>query len=1290
MKTARRLLTIILIVAFVFACIPATAVNGISEMIAQARELESTKVFDIDEGEPVSSNEVIPLSDELVDLMMRLDQYDSFTLEEKELIHNHFVNAKEENTDEPVETIIPQKQKSSPDFGDLDRLYDVLGTRVDFDACSEDEKNTIREFIKVLPESNIVRLCEEGYTLRQVYHISLIIEGNFFTEKEAKEIIKKYPSIIEWLGQVSTLKRFLSKEAEIDKKHKAKELFLKGYSADSIVTSFALEEILGLGQSETILTFEEHINLMEKFINDASKSVSGKVTYEQLSISFAFQLDVVKKAAEEKNLSPEDLICELMKYVFVNIDNEIDLDGEIQAEPEDMPKALNGGDQHELVDYEKTITAPFKSNTNQNESIGLNTGDLNLSFDIVDIPGVNGNTLDLNITYNSNDAELSKRKLGYSYYTMYYAEGYREEYWYLNGGLYTKNLPVKLYFNTVNERDAWMSNNNRIYRTFNLPPEDCYVDFYYATARWRNDQTATGLTNPWEQTGYTGNPAPDSVYVNTGVYMGSIPRTGTELIRDDGYVYSPSQYPNRQIWTHHSIWDAIYSGYISGLIKSYLYTYSMSTTGLEHFPYNYNTTEPVTYTERNNLGAGWSWNLPSIEFDGSTKVLHLGDGTSFLVNSNLSLKDYSLTDIQLQSDSASYNNGQVNSAYVLKYKDGSKYYFASDGRLISQMDRYGNTTEYQHITINGYPVLNKIIDTAGRETSIAYNTTSSGKEIVITAPDSTQTKLVLEPIPNYSSDYVLKRIEHPNQTQTSFSYSYNTAYFNFLSKNPLDTINVCANLTEVIYPTNAKSQYSYVKKTENLGSSGSYETYKVSSRKDVEAVSEYNNRSYTYGSHSGFGQYSDPNNLPSSYTYSTTVTDQLGRVSTYTFNHKHLNTNETMSNGSSNLYSKSVTYNTDKLPINITERDYNLSGAYMERVLLYEYDNKGNITASWDEQALGVDTDTDHKTVYTYDPEYSIPLTTTYKTNANTTILKQNTLTANGKSIQYSEVFENGTLKQKSEYQYDSFGNVTKERKYKDDFTSYIEKHYSYTDNVAGRSLHGAYLTEVMMSGVTDEAGNLVAGTPGYAAGVIASLNYYDVMGRITSQIDARGNSTSYQYDASGRIIRITHPDSTYIDYDYNYTSNYLIHTNEIGVQTKYVYDGFGNEIAVIDLNANQPIKTTVYDQYFRVVKVHNHNNSTDSSEVNYTYDLKDRPTSIITKNKAGIIMAEETYTYDEAVGNGLSKVTKTIVGDSNAPSIVSTSYTDRSGRLVKQGRIYNSTEYCIWIQAAGLPFLRQ
>jgi hypothetical protein len=210
MKTARRLLTIILIVAFVFACIPATAVNGISEMIAQARELESTKVFDIDEGEPVSSNEVIPLSDELVDLMMRLDQYDSFTLEEKELIHNHFVNAKEENTDEPVETIIPQKQKSSPDFGDLDRLYDVLGTRVDFDACSEDEKNTIREFIKVLPESNIVRLCEEGYTLRQVYHISLIIEDNFFTEKEAKQIIKKYPSIIEWLGQVSTLKRFLS------------------------------------------------------------------------------------------------------------------------------------------------------------------------------------------------------------------------------------------------------------------------------------------------------------------------------------------------------------------------------------------------------------------------------------------------------------------------------------------------------------------------------------------------------------------------------------------------------------------------------------------------------------------------------------------------------------------------------------------------------------------------------------------------------------------------------------------------------------------------------------------------------------------------------------------------------------------------------------------------------------------------------------------------------------------------------------------------------------------------
>lgn len=84
--------------------------------------------------------------------------------------------------------------------------------------------------------------------------------------------------------------------------------------------------------------------------------------------------------------------------------------------------------------------------------------------------------------------------------------------------------------------------------------------------------------------------------------------------------------------------------------------------------------------------------------------------------------------MRLETDNGSYSNGERPSAYVLIYSNGTKNYFANDGSLLAIQDRYQNTIKFQHIVINGHPVINKITDTLGRVINISYQNTSTGKK----------------------------------------------------------------------------------------------------------------------------------------------------------------------------------------------------------------------------------------------------------------------------------------------------------------------------------------------------------------------------------------------------------------------------------------------------------------------------------------------------------------------------------------------------------------------------------
>ena len=74
--------------------------------------------------------------------------------------------------------------------------------------------------------------------------------------------------------------------------------------------------------------------------------------------------------------------------------------------------------------------------------------------------------------------------------------------------------------------------------------------------------------------------------------------------------------------------------------------------------------------------------------------------------------------------------------------------------------------------------------------------------------------------------------------------------------------------------------------------------------------------------------------------------------------------------------------------------------------------------------------------------------------------------------------------------------------------------------------------------------------------------------------------------------------------------------------------------------------------------------------------DAQDRVLSE-TVTQGETILAQTLYAYDDAAENGqYQKVTKTVVGDNTAPSVVTTQYTDRNGNVVKTGKVLDGVEY--------------
>ena len=659
------------------------------------------------------------------------------------------------------------------------------------------------------------------------------------------------------------------------------------------------------------------------------------------------------------------------------------------------------------------------------------------------------------------------------------------------------------------------------------------------------------------------------------------------------------------------------------------------------------------------LGQGWGFTFSSIEILHNDKYLQMSNGERYQLSCfPYELIGYDYTDITIET----YEGDTWESLYSdlkVTYFDGRTEYFSEDGKLERIEDSYGNAITFVHSVENGYPRID-ITDTLGRQIVIFGESTTNGHVMSVLLPDGN------------TLEYAV--YEHENGLQTISSYTNvegGTTHYSYSLMDSASDEHMTDKtkydyllLSTITHPTQAQTKFEYEiteKYIMRCVSSNKLEFGRVASRKDIIGNEEYNHLTYEYIDH----------NPKKAAPYYTIVNNSSGISIKNSFDKKHLLVSSSSYYDERLIEETSYSYDYKGYPIGESYRYYDNSGTtYRESKIWYSCIDSKTVQNYGSTLGNGL-INSEYDTHYYYSPKGRLK-SKTYKTNPETKIYLANTV-ENDIHITKSELsiekaINGATTKnviQTTDYTYDTYGNVLTERHWNADKTAYELIEYTYQN--------GAYLTQEKHSSVKTSDGASAVGTSGTADGIITYNYTYDNLGRMTSSKDGKGNTTAYTYDDLGNVTSITNPDSTTVTYTRNYTDNYVIVKDENNNQIKYTYTPLGLEYETIDVTSGNVITRKEYDSNSRLSKVYEY---VYGSVTEYTYDYLDRVTSETIK-QGNTVLSQTLYSYEYAVENGAyNKVTKTVVGDSNAPSVVTTEYTDKHGNVAKTGKVINGVEY--------------
>ena len=645
-------------------------------------------------------------------------------------------------------------------------------------------------------------------------------------------------------------------------------------------------------------------------------------------------------------------------------------------------------------------------------------------------------------------------------------------------------------------------------------------------------------------------------------------------------------------------------------------------------PYDWDTKSPFMF------GTGWRLNYDYIYRRDGILHLVLTDGREYKISGTS--PEYTLSGYNSDSFSLT-GSSNVNETYILTFIDGTVERFDSDGVLTSITDRYGNRLSFTHTKISepldvigetGVYTDRLTITNDNTTVYIDYNLTHER----IKLPDGSIIRLKYA---YRNNDYLLTTITDQTgqvteftyiselcgkldysieTTNNSYIYSFQKLYYNYL--------------TSIVFPTSAKVEYEYLKVHFR------YVTIPVVSRKEVIGNKSYNCINYSFNNNGGavtadfgnktvtYGVNSDGFIVRETEKTGDTVRGWIGRVYD---NKLGLPTKITYVKTSPG-YGTIIDYHSwsDGMGHGGVEPIYDWS-SYVSRVETYEYDSVGQIT----KQIVNGITTTN-----TYDSRYHL-LTQSVNSGDGQTIKTVNTLSNDGRSIVSTNVYNNSMLSGRTDYTYDSRGNVT------------ILK--EYTDSANCITSNNAYSAKGWL--ISSSSGNV-------------SVRYeYDVMGRMVSETDGNGKLTSYEYDKLGRLIKVTYPDGSKKSYSYTIQPgvNDTIVSDECGYKSTYKYDGMGKILSVY--SSDTLIEKYEYDEHYRVSE----KTDANGAITKYEYDYDDCITDMtVTNAGTSTIVYHETCEYEWVYATQRHKTVKTVIGDSYSPSVVSFSYDDIYGRTVR------------------------
>lgn len=646
------------------------------------------------------------------------------------------------------------------------------------------------------------------------------------------------------------------------------------------------------------------------------------------------------------------------------------------------------------------------------------------------------------------------------------------------------------------------------------------------------------------------------------------------------------------------------------------------------------------------FGRGWSstYDIALTIQDSNRLRLYAADGqaTNFL-------RDDTGVFTPLEGDFHGRIIQNTDGTFTLQFKVGGSYLFSTEGRLLRQIDRYGNETA---LVYNSNEHLTAVIDSAGRAVNFSLN--SNGQ--VETLADA------LGEISGYQygANNELLSVTYPNGSGYRFGYSLSpnlvVSTVTDVLGNILEAHNYDSQGRAIAFEKHGgvgRVTLNYVNDTQTdvtdaLGRVTRYVFNKGLRRYLVEQVEGLcgctggaQSKSWSYDTQLNISSHTNAANQTTSYTYDhdgneLTVTNSLGTTTrTYNALGQVLTTTDELGAASANSYDSqgSLVSQTDALG-NTTTFTYSTQGQLLSitdaqaKVTTFTYDSGGNLTESVDsagnrtkfrfdgrgrltrvENALG------HVTSYDYDPVGRLNKLTRPDGTSLTV-----TYDLAGRRTQVTDARNNVTR-----FEYDSAYRLV-----------------SQTDPAGGTRTFSYDLASNLVSS-TDELGQRtdfaydeldrllkVVYPPAIPDGTRLEEHFsYDVLGNIETRTNRAGKVTSFHYDEANRLVRTIDPALNVTSYEYDARSNVtavvdandqrytfayddlsrVVQAERAGLTVEFTYDALGNRLTRTDFNR----RTTNYsfDALNRLTTI----TYPDATQVVYGYDALSRLTTATNVN---------------------------------------------------------------------------